>query len=401
MINLKKLLALLSIFVLIINTPLVALASETSTANPTRGMNVRLNGEILINGKTIQAPATYIKGNEGEVIVPLRAVAEQLGITVNWNEADQSVGIGTDIRVFISKGYYIVGDAAPVTFSSPPEISDGFTYVPLSFIRDALTGYLAYVQDGSVIIENDMKNTSKLPVIEILENPFIYISSSGMVYNSSNYAISGIKGSIISPFDGISISAAEDQIVENLIQSGIQGDIKSGIKVSEITVEQTWEENKTQIFRADLLYRGFSFIAVFREGKLINIYIGGNFLAIYLADLNNDGRYEIIVNDMISAMTGNYIIRVFGIENLEEYKIDPLFEYDLLLAIDETGNNLNVYKGKITGVSDARMTLAGHLLLKDKQLVVQDDTGETVLSGESGHYVLRDDQYVIVDNTGE
>ena len=69
---------------------------------------------------------------------------------------------------------------------------------------------------------------------------------------------------------------------------------------------------------------------------------------------------------------------------MKEYKIDPLFEYDLLLAIDETGNNLIVYKGGIYVARDTKASLAGHLLLSDNRLVIRDNTGETVLISESG-----------------
>jgi len=397
---LKKFLTSLSVFVLVIIIQSVAFASEAPSANLKTDMGIPLSGEILINGRTVKAPAPYIRGDEGTVMVPLRAVAEQLGLNVSWNEADKSIRIGADMYIFIGKDYYIINDGAPVTFGLPPEISAGFTYVPISFFQNALTGYLAFAQDGRVMIENDIKNASELPVIEIIENPFVYIPASGKIYNSSNYPIAGIKGSIISPPDGITVSAAKDLIVEKLRQGGIPGDINSYINVSEITVEQIWEINKTQLFCAGLSSRVFTIIAIFRDGKLINIYFGGNFLAIYLADLNNDGSYEIIVNDCTPANTGNYIIRVFGIEDLKGYKIDPLFKYDLLLAIDETGNNLIVYKGGIYTARDIWVSLTGHLLLRDNQLIVQDNTGKTVLTGESGHYILRDSQYIVEVNAG-
>ena len=355
-------------------------ATSSTTAGRTMDKNVPLNGEILINGNTIQAPAPYIKGDKDNVMVPLRAVAEQLGITVTWNEMEQSVDIGAEMHIFIGKDYCIIGDGDPVTLSSPPEISAGFTYVPLSFFQDVLTGYLAYIKNDRVLIENRVKTTTKLPVIEVRENPVTYNPSTNRV--KYDYSNPNIVGSFISPSEGITISAAEDLIIKNLIQKDVPGPIKSSIKVTEITTVQAWGVNKMQFFFAEIDYRATHYIAVFQEGKLTGIYSGNYFQAIYLADLNNDGKYEIIVNDQVGFGYISFHIKVFDVENLKEYELQQRGENDFLLAISETRNNLIVYKGLLHS-REPKISLAGRLLLRDNLLIVEDDMGKIVLTDET------------------
>jgi len=151
MISLKRILTSLFVFVFINSIPSVAFATEVSPTKPSSDMNAPLNGEIIVNEKNIQAPAPYISGDVGNVMAPIRAVVEQLGIEVTWNEADHSLRVGTNMHIFIGKDYYKIDDGGFVTFDPPPQISVGTTFVPLTFFQDILTGYLAYVQNGSVI----------------------------------------------------------------------------------------------------------------------------------------------------------------------------------------------------------------------------------------------------------
>jgi len=194
-----------------------------------------------------------------------------------------------------------------------------------------------------------------------------------------------MKGITFSPINGISVSDAEELIAENLNQNSIPGDpsyVKGDIKVTEITVKQTWEENRTQLFFSEYENR----IIVFQDGKLTGIFKCGHVYAIYLADLNNDGKYEIIVNDANGNGHINSCIRVFDIENLKGYVLDQLDSdkgEDLLLATDGTGNYLVVYQGRFIQMPRTGVILTGHLLLKDNQLIVEGDAGEIVLIGES------------------
>ena len=92
-----------------------------------------LNGEHLTNDVT-----PIIKG--GRTMLPIRLVAETLGATVAWNEAEQSVTIGkgnTEIVIYIGQAFALVnGD--PVSLDAPACIQDDRTYLPVRFVAENL-----------------------------------------------------------------------------------------------------------------------------------------------------------------------------------------------------------------------------------------------------------------------
>ena len=124
-----------------------------------------LTGEIIIDGAMIEAPPPYIYNDfEGVVMLPLRALAENLGIGVVWLPDEQSVILGGDIQIWIGKDIYSRGQTAPVAFGPAPELSNGFTYIPLPFVNHVLTGYNARLDDGRVVI-NTLDTAADPPFI--------------------------------------------------------------------------------------------------------------------------------------------------------------------------------------------------------------------------------------------
>ena len=114
-----------------------------------------LTGEIMINGEIIDAPLPYIyKGFEGVVMIPLRVVAEKLGMEVEWIPEEKSVIIDGVLQLWIDQPYYRQGQTAAIEFGPAPELSKGSTYVPLTFFSNAIKGYRVYVSDGRVMIAN-------------------------------------------------------------------------------------------------------------------------------------------------------------------------------------------------------------------------------------------------------
>ena len=111
-----------------------------------------LNGEIVVNGEIIKAPAPFI--SDGVVMVPVRAIAEALGFDVNWDAETKGVRLGVAINLQIGKDEYLVGRMAPLSLGTAPVLTDDRTYVPLSFFRDVISGYTVYVFEGQVVIES-------------------------------------------------------------------------------------------------------------------------------------------------------------------------------------------------------------------------------------------------------
>lgn len=85
-------------------------------------------------------------------MVPLRAVAEQLGYKVSWNEEDSSVTIGNGIGLSIGKDDYSYMKTAPIQLGQAPVLKDGMTYVPLAFFDKVIRGYKADIVRSVVVI---------------------------------------------------------------------------------------------------------------------------------------------------------------------------------------------------------------------------------------------------------
>lgn len=119
-------------------------------------MVANLNGEIVVNGEIIDAPAPYLIDNDDAlvVMVPLRAIAEKLGFDVNWDAEVKGIRIGAATNLWIDKDEYVVGRMAPISLGVAPELIDGVTYVPMSFFRDVIPEFDVFSFEGQVVINS-------------------------------------------------------------------------------------------------------------------------------------------------------------------------------------------------------------------------------------------------------
>ena len=73
-------------------------------------------------------------------MLPIRLIAETLGATVTWNEAEQSVTIvegDTTIVIYIGQAFALV-NGEPVQLDAPAFIANDRTYLPLRFVAENL-----------------------------------------------------------------------------------------------------------------------------------------------------------------------------------------------------------------------------------------------------------------------
>ncbi|MEF3305053.1 copper amine oxidase N-terminal domain-containing protein [Paenibacillus sp. GYB003] len=95
--------------------------------------------KITVDDKTIETGA-YWKPDGKEAMVPLRDVAEALGLTVTWNDADKTAevtGQALWTRVKLGEDRYGVNKMY-ITLGTAPELTDSKTYVPASFVGKVL-----------------------------------------------------------------------------------------------------------------------------------------------------------------------------------------------------------------------------------------------------------------------
>jgi len=109
--------------------------------------------EIRVNGRPIVAPLPMIN-EHGFVMLPLRAVAEALGLVVAWDATERRADVGGVYSVwagtpFISSG----GVMTAHKFYTDSYIIDSRTFVSISFFNYVIGGVSAEVDDGIIVIE--------------------------------------------------------------------------------------------------------------------------------------------------------------------------------------------------------------------------------------------------------
>jgi hypothetical protein len=161
----KKVCQLVTVLVIMLISFPAVLAANLPPSDGILDMSVSLNGDIIVNGKMLQAPAPYINSYEGNIMVPLRAVGENLGYEILWDGTEQSIQVGQDIKIWIDRDYYTFASSEPIFFGPAPQLAEGRAFVSLPFFRNVL-GHNSYVQEGRIIIESNKTNTviSSIPL---------------------------------------------------------------------------------------------------------------------------------------------------------------------------------------------------------------------------------------------
>lgn len=86
----------------------------------------------------------YIKA--GRTMVPLKVIAESMGVRVYWNGDEQRIDLvdaNKTIKLWIGSSLVQI-DGQNLTTQVPPEIAQSTTFVPLAFVGDALGAQIAW-----------------------------------------------------------------------------------------------------------------------------------------------------------------------------------------------------------------------------------------------------------------
>ena len=92
---------------------------------------------ISVEGKVLDAPAAYVS-EAGFTMVPLRAVSEALGFTVDWNQELKKISIGVATFLTIGEDEYTIGRMVPRSLGQAPELKNDSTFVPVEFFTQVL-----------------------------------------------------------------------------------------------------------------------------------------------------------------------------------------------------------------------------------------------------------------------
>lgn len=141
-------------------TPSKVIILDNTENNDTADADINqpadINGEILddiavepethavltVNGSEVDAHFVEL---EGVTMLPVRTVAESLGLDVAWDDVLKSVTVGTTamgVTFRIDEDYYTKARMTPAQLGMAPQLitidDTGITYVPLNFFSDIL-----------------------------------------------------------------------------------------------------------------------------------------------------------------------------------------------------------------------------------------------------------------------
>ncbi|OXM88024.1 N-acetylmuramoyl-L-alanine amidase [Paenibacillus rigui] len=131
---------------------------------------------LFMNGKQLAAevPPRIVKGN---TLVPIRIIAETLGSKVQWEEKSRKVTVVKDdvtIQLYIDKNEAVVNNKK-TQLEAAPQLTDGNTLLPVRFVSEQLGVKVTWDElTRSVFLyqqEKEASNTNDKPAAEVTDSP--------------------------------------------------------------------------------------------------------------------------------------------------------------------------------------------------------------------------------------
>ncbi|MBR5535499.1 MAG: glycoside hydrolase family 88 protein [Clostridia bacterium] len=139
-------------------------------------VSFKVGSDYVYNGmKVNKLDAAPFVNNEGNTMVPLRALGEALGAKVVWNDDLKAATIvknDTVLQFAINSPCYYV-DSTRFMAASAPALVNGRTYLPLRVAAEALGRKLYWNGDKKIIIiggKDDIFLNCQLPLLDMLDN---------------------------------------------------------------------------------------------------------------------------------------------------------------------------------------------------------------------------------------
>lgn len=108
---------------------------------------------VHVNGHIIRFNTDPVLSDTGSTLVGYRSIMEELGAAVSWDEATKTVTAekdGTTVTLTIgSDTAYVNGEAQ--TLTQPPEIQNGSTMIPIRFMAEALGMKVGWTESSRLI----------------------------------------------------------------------------------------------------------------------------------------------------------------------------------------------------------------------------------------------------------
>jgi len=201
--KLKKFFSLALTITLIFGTTSSIVANEPGlpSGQIPLGQTTQTTGEIIVNGMEITAPRPSV--TDGIIMLPLRSIAEQLGLELSWDETEKRVHIGPNYVLWIGQAKLSPdGGLTTREFGPPPEIIDGRTFVPISIFNHGFAGFSATIEGGKIIID-----TVADVILPIAHSATIQYGHPGIIKNNNGPLLTYIRFPITHCFADGYISA--------------------------------------------------------------------------------------------------------------------------------------------------------------------------------------------------
>ncbi|WP_373482637.1 stalk domain-containing protein [Acetobacterium sp.] len=142
-------------------------------------------GSVTINNQLIKfdAPA-YIKG--GDIMVPIKAITEQLEADVVFDEATKTLTItrNTAVIQITAAGVTATIDGSPVDITDRVQVTCGRTFIPLDLLAEILNLDVSYDSDNGIVDVDDPATETPIddgttdpitetPVVELTPDPVV------------------------------------------------------------------------------------------------------------------------------------------------------------------------------------------------------------------------------------
>ncbi len=117
---------------------------------------------IFFNDQHVYSKPDRLKANRvlaaivrhDTIMIPLRSMFEQMGATVSWDQASQTVDVskpGADVKVTVGKPEVIInGESRPLDV--PPEMYQGVVLIPVRVVSESMGAYVQWVQDRGIVV---------------------------------------------------------------------------------------------------------------------------------------------------------------------------------------------------------------------------------------------------------
>ncbi len=151
----------LIIFTLILSLVLSLMPTAVMAADEDVEIRFSIGDDtLLINGNKVTVTRPYAVG-AGVTLVPVRVITEAFGAKVDWENKTKTATLNyPEVNIILQIGNPVAEvNGKAETLLAPPEISNGFTMVPLRFISENFGATVSYDNSTKAVVVTKGKTT--------------------------------------------------------------------------------------------------------------------------------------------------------------------------------------------------------------------------------------------------